>query len=298
MSEIELTCFSPLDSLKIQDINGFRSTVLDFYHRYGRTFLWRRNFEPYIIFVSEIMLQQTQTNRVEVLLPEFLDKFPDFKTLARASDGQVIAAWQGLGYNRRARYLHEAARVIYTNFDNILPLDHEALVALPGIGHNTAASILCYAYNVATIFVETNIRTVLTYHFFPHYLNASPEQIEQKIPERDFQKLVRLTLPDSGFREWYWALMDYGVYLKKQFGNLSRFSSMYTRQKPFKGSKRQARGLILKIITAEGSLLPSDNRLKSSGSTFDYSKILAELVSEGLIAESGNTYALPDKYLQ
>ena len=127
---------------------------------------WRQDTRGYYVLVSELMLQQTQVSRVLPKFTQFITLFPDEQTLARASLSEVLVVWQGLGYNRRARYLHEAARMIVERFEGIFPKTEAELLRLPGVGKNTAGAILAYTYNQPAIFVETNIRTVFLHHFF------------------------------------------------------------------------------------------------------------------------------------
>jgi A/G-specific adenine glycosylase len=143
----------------------FRQLIWDFYNANKRDFPWRRTSNPYRILVSEVMLQQTQTARVETKYKSFITKFPNLKKLAAASLSEVLGEWKGLGYNRRGLALHRIARALVREKRSV-PKTAEELVALPGIGPNTAASILAFAHNLPTIFIETNIRTVFTHHFF------------------------------------------------------------------------------------------------------------------------------------
>lgn len=154
------------------EITALQETVWKYYHQHGRHDLpWRLpepdgSFDPYKILVSEIMLQQTQVPRVLPKFTEFLTKFPTGQELAEASLGEVLAAWSGLGYNRRAKFLWQAAQKVVRDFGGELPHTFEALESLPGIGKNTAGAVAAYAYNQPAIFLETNIRTIFIHHFF------------------------------------------------------------------------------------------------------------------------------------
>jgi len=148
----------------------------------------------------------------------------------------VLRAWSGLGYNRRAKYLHQAAKTIAMKD---FPQTITELVKLPGIGKNTAGAIMAYAYNQPIVFVETNIRTVYIHHFFHDNSNISDAQIID---------LLDQTLNSINPREFYWALMDYGSYLKQTVGNLNKWSSTYSKQSRFKGSIRQLRGQVLREL--------------------------------------------------
>jgi A/G-specific adenine glycosylase len=218
------------------------SRIYAFYRDKGRTFPWRSHVSDYGVFVSEIMLQQTQTDRVVEKFPAFLERFPGFAALANACLADVLAAWQGLGYNRRAKYLRESAARIMTDFNGALPEKAEDLEKLPGIGRATARSILAFARNRPEVFCETNIRTVFLYFF------GAPGM--KKVDDTWIEGLVEATLDVRRPRQWYSALMDCGVYIKKHFGNLSVKSAGYRPQAPFEGSDRQIRGRVLRLLTA------------------------------------------------
>jgi len=264
----------------------FITTVWDYYHEHGRHDLpWRRpaadgRLDPYAIMVSELMLQQTQVSRVIPKYEAFLQQFPTVADLAQADLGDVLKAWSGLGYNRRAKFLWQTAGIVSRDFDNVFTPTVEGLVQLPGIGKNTAGAILAYAFNQPVVFIETNIRTIYIHHFFAD---------RDDVADAEILALVTDTLDRENPREWYWALMDYGSYLKKTAGNASLRSKAYIKQSAFHGSRRQVRGQILKALTAgEASLerlefLITDERLLA---------VLADLVSEQLISQTPEGYRL------
>jgi A/G-specific adenine glycosylase len=134
-------------------IKAFQDFIYSFYNSKKRSFPFREDITPYKVVVSEIMLQQTQTNRVAEKFVEFINKFPDFKSLAQASVEELLSTWQGLGYNRRAIALKEIAERILSKFNGEVPKEINALTSLPQIGHNTASSILSFAYNIPTFFI-------------------------------------------------------------------------------------------------------------------------------------------------
>lgn len=149
-------------------IAEFKKSVWNYYTHHGRDLPWRvpepdGNFAPYKIMVSEYMLQQTQVQRVIPKYRSFIKKFPDVRSLAAVSLSEVLAEWSGLGYNRRAKYLQESARLIH---QSEMPQTIEQFVCLPGIGHNTAAAICAYAYNQPQVFIETNIQDSFYSPFF------------------------------------------------------------------------------------------------------------------------------------
>lgn len=222
----------------------FKKRVWDFYKNHGRRLPWRETRDPYKILVSEIMLQQTQVKRVVPKYKSFVKKFPTLEALAGAPLSVVLKEWQGLGYNRRALYLKRTAESTVTNFGGKLPKDYKLLLSLPGIGPATAGDILAFAHNIAVPVIETNIRTVFLHHFFN---DVSCKQIHDK----EILPLVEKTLDLKNPREWYWALLDYGSYLKKTIGNQNAKSKHYAKQSTFKGSNRELRSKILSEILAQ-----------------------------------------------
>jgi A/G-specific adenine glycosylase len=228
--------------LLLSEIKKFQKTIYDFYNKNRRDFAWRQTTNPYRILVSEIMLQQTQTERVKTKYIEFLTAFPNFKALAEAPLSKLLSVWQGMGYNRRALSLQDTARRVVNEFKGKLPSDPAVLITLKGIGPNTAGSIAAFAFNSPTIFIETNIRTVFIHYFFPH---------TKEVHDDELLPLIEQTLDKTNPREWYYALMDYGVHLKKLYKNPSRRSKHHTKQSKFEGSDRQIRGAILKTVIEE-----------------------------------------------
>ncbi len=224
---------------------AFQDLIRSEGQKHFRGMPWRDDPNPYYVYVSEIMLQQTQVSRVLEAFPRFLERFPGLESLAAAEFPQVLAVWSGLGYNRRARYLHEGARLIQRQWGGVLSPDPLVLQTLPGVGINTAGSIAAFAYDAAVVFIETNIRRVFIHHFFPD---------AEDVHDRQVLPLIQETLPNDRCRQWYWALMDYGTHLARTQTNPNRRSSHHSRQKPFIGSLRQIRGAILKTLASEGMI--------------------------------------------
>ena len=220
--------------ISARDRDEFREIVWEYYAHHRREMPWRDDHSFYCVLVSELMLQQTQVSRVVEKFHEFMTCFPTIEALAAAPLADVIIAWQGLGYNRRAKYLHEAAKHVVTHGQ---PRDVDGLMALPGVGRNTSGAIMAYVYDQPSVFVETNIRTVYIHHFFASHTT---------VDDRDILALVEQTLDHEHPREWYWALMDYGAYLKQSDNRLSQ-SRQYKKQPPLEGSLRQMRGTILDL---------------------------------------------------
>ena len=222
-----------------QELQEFIVTIWDYYTQNKRDFVWRSHPTAYNVVVSEIMLQQTQTYRVAEKFDAFVAAFPDFQTLADAPFSEVLRLWKGLGYNRRALNLQKIAQAITIEHAGLLPTDPQILQKLPSIGPATAHSIITYAFNQPTMFIETNVRTVFIYFFFKNSTAVTDKMLEP---------LVRATVDQTNPREWYYALMDYGVMLKSTVGNLSRNSAHYAKQSKFVGSDRQVRGMILQVL--------------------------------------------------
>ncbi len=215
---------------------------------------WRRDTNPYYIAVSEIMLQQTQVHRVTGKFDSWIKRFPNWQTLAKASTKDILQEWSGLGYNRRALFLKRIAETITDNgkTKGVLPKTVAELVLLPGIGPNTAGSILAFAFNIPHPFIETNIRSVYIHHFFAEIEKVEGKKACKKISDTEIMPLIENTLKNKSVaqnpREWYWALMDYGSFLKKSLPNPSRQSAHHVKQSKFEGSNRELRSKILKLI--------------------------------------------------
>lgn len=264
-------------------IEHFKSTIWAFYKAHGRSFEWRHVADPYQIVISEIMLQQTQTHRVAQKMPAFVQQFPTFQALADAPLRDVLVAWQGLGYNRRGKYVHDVAQKVMTEFNGRLPNDPDLLVQLPGIGPNTAASICAFAFNTPTVFIETNIRAVFI-HFFFKGMTA--------VKDAEILPLVKATVDPEKPRDWYYALMDYGVMLKKTMPNPSRKSAHHTKQSKFEGSDRQIRGMILKLLTSFATLPFEQFAHFIDREPERIVNALEQLTSEGLIERKGNLFRI------
>jgi A/G-specific adenine glycosylase len=263
----------------------FVRMVRTHYRRHGRhTLPWRLTTNPYRILVSEIMLQQTQVDRVLPKYASFLQRFPTLAGLAEAPLGAVLREWQGLGYNRRAKMLHQCAQLVVKKHKGRLPRTYEELTALPGIGSYTAGAISAFAYQLPEVFVETNIRSVFIHHFFND---------DTDISDADIRLMVERTLDRSDPRAWYYALMDYGVYIKKTYGNPNSKSKHYTPQTTFKGSDRQIRGALVRTVGLQSMTRKKLHQTLS----FDIDRIdaqLERLIAENLITKRGQRYTLPD----
>jgi A/G-specific adenine glycosylase len=265
------------------EVRAFRKKIYTYYRKHGRDLPWRKTLNPYHILVSEVMLQQTQVERVFEKYDEFIKAFPDFPSLARASLRKLITVWQGMGYNRRALALRALAQTLMNEHHGKLPSDPEDLVALPGIGRYTAGAVAAFAFNRPVLFIDTNIRRVFI-HTFLHD--------RENIKDEDILPLIQQTIDASDPRTWYNALMDYGAMLKREQINPNRRSAHYHRQSPFENSNRQIRGRILKVLVEESPLTQSQI-MKKSGMDPERVKLnLVELSKEGFIRKQGKFFSL------
>jgi A/G-specific adenine glycosylase len=253
--------------------------ITEIIHQKGRELYrdmpWRQDTRPYHVLVSELMLQQTQVERVIPKFHAFVHAFPDERALANASLADVLVLWQGLGYNRRAKFLHDAAKYIVAL--GSFPDDLAGLLELPGVGKNTAGAILAYSYNQPTLFVETNVRTVYFHHFFTDGETVDDKQVLDALAQ---------TIDREHPREFYWALMDYGSWLKRQGVGRIQQSRHYKKQSPLKGSVREIRGQIIRLLTIRDldydelrAQLPQDERFMPA---------LDGLVRDGLVSRRDN----------
>lgn len=268
---------------------------------------WREDIRPYYVLVSELMLQQTQVARVIPKFNDFIERFPNEAALASASLSDVLTLWQGLGYNRRAKYLHESAKMIMNDFEGIFPSNEQDILKLPGVGKNTAGAIQAYAFNRPVLFVETNVRTVYIHHFFKDDFDIDDKAILQIMqetvpwakgkeqPDRFSHKsdgAMRKTVGLSYFRprEFYWALMDYGSLLKASGVRNIDQSRHYKKQSALEGSVRQVRGRIIRELTSGGL---SEERLRANiFADHRYESALNGLIKDGLVRRTGETLHL------
>jgi A/G-specific adenine glycosylase len=261
----------------------FRQMVLAFYRQHKRAMAWRETSDPYHILVSEIMLQQTQVERVALKYPEFIDRFPDFSALARASPADILPVWQGMGYNRRAIALQKCAARVMDEFGGDLPREVDTLATFPGIGRATASSIAAFAFNSPVVFIETNIRRVFIHFFF---------SVGNRVSDDEILPLVGRALDREHPREWYWALMDLGTTLKKSVPNPNRRSAHYTKQSAFEGSDRKVRGGILKLLVTEKKMTAGEIAHACAEDAGRIAIILEALESEGFIRKDGKFFGI------
>lgn len=268
--------------MKIED---FQKIIWTHYKTSGRHDLpWRKTKDVYAVMVSEIMLQQTQVNRVLEKYAEWMTRFPTLEVLASASLQEVLLVWKGLGYPRRAKYLYQIAQMAdreeISLGKNITP---EYLDALPGIGPYTARAIYTFTQNKREVFIETNIRTIFTHHFFNK---------KEFVTDDELLIYIEKTLPESNYREWYWALMDYGSFLKQSGIRINAKSTHYRKQTSFKGSMREVRSAVLHMIATSDKGVRENQFIGLPFSSSQIENALASLVSDGLIQCKQRRYTI------
>ena len=271
------------ESIHTPNYADFQQAMLAYYAAHGRSFPWRTTNDPYAILVSEFMLQQTQTERVVEKYNRWLEVFPTIHDLAAASLVQVLEQWVGLGYNRRARFLHQCAQTIVNRYGGVVPDTPETLATLSGIGPYTAAAISTFAYNKPNAFIETNIRAVFIFFFFKDRVDIRDKEIFPHIEASLYTENPRL---------WYYALMDYGAELKKKTVNPNRKSRHYTKQSKFEGSVRQARGAVIRTLTERKTQEYKALYANTQMEKLLFDKALEGLIREGFVAEEDGCYSI------
>lgn len=259
-------------------IVALQERLLGWYAVHGRDLPWRRTHDPYAILVSEIMLQQTQVSRVLPRYTAWLAAWPRLEDLAAAPLADVLRAWQGLGYNNRARRLHLCAAAVCTApaaGAASLPATLPELRQLPGIGPYTARAVMVFAHNADVAAVDTNVRRVLTYEL------GLPEDL----PGRTLQAVADAALPPGRSRDWHNALMDYGALVLT--ARASGVRSPRT-QGAFVGSRRWQRSRLLRAVLADGPL-PRDALAARLGLAPEVlAELIGLLVRDGLLVEGPN----------
>ncbi len=272
----------------MENLKQLQTSVWQYYDKHGRRDLpWRVDTSPYAIFLSEVMLQQTQVGRVRIKYAEFVAALPSFEALASAAQRDVLRLWQGLGYNRRALWLKAAAKMVVEDYGGNLPTKPTELRKLPGIGPNTAGSIAAFAFNAPVVFIETNIRRVFIHHCFADREGVGDGELLPLIE-------AALGLNHDRPREWYWALMDYGSYLASELPNPNRRSRHYVKQSAFVGSDRQIRGEVLRLLLTKAMTPPQLARALATH-TQDaerLARIMHSLKQEGFVIIQKDHYKL------
>jgi A/G-specific adenine glycosylase len=261
----------------------FQRIIYNHYSRMRRSLPWRKTRNPYRILVSEIMLQQTQIERVIDKYRLFIKTFPDFRSLSESSLADVLKVWQGLGYNRRAIALKKISEIVITTYHNKLPKSQKELLKLPGIGLYSAAAITAFAFNEPAVFIETNIRRVFIHFFFPR---------KNAVADKELFPLVEKTLDRKDPRNWYYALMDYGVMVGKSAPNPNLRSAHYQRQSRFEGSNRQIRGMILQTLINNDGITERELMNTLNTDNKRVKKNLEQLEQEGFLRKKGKRFRI------
>jgi A/G-specific adenine glycosylase len=269
-------------------VRAFSAAVWEYYRDSARDLPWRRTRNAYEILISEVMLQQTQVARVIDKYPRFLALFPTVHALSEAPIADVLGVWSGLGYNRRALSLHRTARLLVEGHDGRIPDSPDELRRLPGIGPATAAAICVFAFDQPHAFIETNIRSAFIHFFF---------QGSTSVPDTEIHDLVEKAMDREHPREWFYALMDYGAYVKKTHGNPSRRSKHHATQPPFAGSRRELRALALRSLLAIAPACAEAAAVQAllPGAHHDLDEtvsVLDELAKEGFLQRHGAAYRI------
>lgn len=277
---------SPNGELSQQDVNGFQDIIYTHHRANPRPMPWRETDDPYRILVSEIMLQQTQVERVKSKYAEFLCAFPTVAELAAAPLSDLLQVWQGLGYNRRAIYLKRCSEEIVTFYAGQFPRSVEELQSLPGIGPYTARAVAAFSFGIAEPLIETNIRSVFI-HFFFHD--------RETVNDNEIMPLIAATLDQKNPREWYYALMDYGAMIKQCNPNPNRRSKHHTRQSRFEGSNRQLRSRLLREVLAQPGISPKELQTLFAADQGAVQQNLEAMLTEGFLVKTGRGYRIADK---
>src|SRR5204862_4869730 len=191
--------------MSLKNVRAFRRSLLDWYRRYGRDLPWRGTRDPYAILVSEFMLQQTQVSTVIPYYNEWLYRFPDFAALARASENDVLHAWQGLGYYARARNLHATARAVVNRRHGRFPRSVEQIRLFPGIGKYTAHAVASFAFHESVPIVESNTARVFTRLF------NFRKPIDSDMGRKRLWQNAAMLVPKANALTYNSALIDLGA---------------------------------------------------------------------------------------
>lgn len=262
-------------------VQPLRRKLLGWFAKHQTPFLWRQRPTPYRVLVAEVMLQQTQANRVAEKYQRFLQRYPTVTALAKARTAELLALWSGLGYNRRALHLRACAQAVVRQHGGRLPTRYQQLVALPGVGPYTARAINIFARNRDEVCVDTNVRRVLI-----HELGLPPA-----ISRRQLEAVASRVLPRGRSREWHSALMDYG----RLVATARRTGVRPLGQRPgrFLGSSRWYRGKTLQALVAQREVGVRQLAQALDLALPNLERILGALQRDGLISRVGARVTLP-----
>lgn len=259
---------------------AFQHKILVWYEQNKRDLPWRHTTNPYRIMVSEIMLQQTQVDRVIPKYEAFLKAFPNIWDLAEAPTSQVLELWSGLGYNGRAIRLQEAAKIICKRYSGQVPKNRDALLDLPGIGPYTANAILSFACNLPYPCMDTNIRRIILHEL----------KLSEKTSAEHLYAIAESLIPEGLSRDWHNALMDYG---SSMLTTKATGIKPLTTQSKFFHSRRWYRGQILKLLVKEKELTIKELAQRLEKSSEEIEDIAKELEKNKLIARKKEKIMLP-----
>ena len=259
-----------MPKLSTEAIRILRRKILGYYKAHGRDLPFRRTTDPYKIAVAEIMLQQTQVDRVVPKYLAWVRKWPDWNSLAIATNRELLTMWSGLGYNRRAIFLGRMAKEIVDDYGGKLPQDLTELRALPGIGPYTSRAILIFAFNLPLVTIDTNIRRVLIAELnLPHSISST-----------ELESIALQVLPKGRSRDWHNALMDYGAtHMTARKSGVKPLS----HQSKFEGSLRQIRGEIIRQLTTQRRVSLANVAKKLGRTIEDVKKAAMGLEKEGVV---------------
>jgi A/G-specific adenine glycosylase len=291
------------------DPEAVRDALISWYRDSHREFPWRQTEDAYEILVSEVMSQQTQLGRVETAWQEFLERWPTVADLASAEQSEVLSFWSAhsLGYNNRARYLHEAATQVVAEFDGSLPETPAELTELMGVGPYTANAVASFAFNNGDAVVDTNVKRVL------HRAFDVPDD------DADFEEAAAHLFPKGRSRIWNNAIMELGGVACEKTPSCDEAECPWREwchayetgdftapdvptQPSFEGSRRQMRGRIIAVL---GELGPLEIDDLGPRVRVDYTPngergrewlndLLADLEGDGLVSVEGGTVRLQD----
>lgn len=283
--------------------------LIQWWASHRRDLPWRRTCDPWLVLVSEVMLQQTQVERVLPYFEAFAERWPTPQRCAQAELAEVLAAWQGLGYPRRARNLWQSAAIITEHHNGQVPADLDDLLALPGVGPYTARAVQAFAFGIDTGVVDTNVGRIL-----------ARWQGRRLVPG-EAQRVADDLVPAGEGWAWNQAMMDLGAHVctkrdpncdrcpaqswcawaggavgsesSGQPDPADRSAGVSSRQAPFEGSDRQARGRLLAALS--GGPLPTEQAAEAMRIERDEARaqrLIEELIAEGLITSDGGQLRL------
>jgi A/G-specific adenine glycosylase len=278
MSTITVVLKSDSPVFSPERIQEFQKKVFSFYQKNKRDLPWRKTTDPYKILLSELMLQQTQVNRVILYYEDWIARWPTIDALASATRAEVLQAWMGLGYNTRAINLHKAAQKIVTEFDNDVIKAMKQYKEIPGVGRYTSQAVQIFSTNADIVTVDTNVRRIFMKEF----------HLPEKVSDKELWGLAEQCLPKGRSREWHNALMDYGaLHLTAQKTGIKP----KTQQSRFEGSDRQIRARILRYLLKETMSL-SELEKTFGIEQMRLRRILDKMVTEKIIVNKNNSYQL------